>query len=111
MPIRQIPVSDPPAQLSRATGLMTPEQKEMALTWLMKHWKGEKQCPICGSNDWILGDHIVFPPLFSGSGLSVGGPAYPQFMVISVPCGHTLYFNALVSGIMAIAPSQKEGSK
>lgn len=76
------------------------EQKAKAKSWVEKQegWKDYK-CPICYSKKWTLGEHLIAPPILALKGIRLGGPTYPQFMVICAVCGHTLYFNAIISGI------------
>jgi hypothetical protein len=60
-------------------------------------WRGGgKNCPICGSNDWILGDHIVESPIINQGVRGFGAGAYPSVMLISRPCGYTIFFNAVI---------------
>ncbi len=59
------------------------------------------KCPICRSDEWTVGDHLVQP-------LAVGcynqvlfkGAAYPQVMLISKQCGYTMFINAVMAGIV-----------
>lgn len=37
-----------------------------------------KNCPICNSNEWIVGDHLVYSQIITaGAGVMVGGLTYP----------------------------------
>ena len=77
------------------------EQKDKAKSWIesQKAWMGYT-CPICYSKTWTLGEHLVSPVIITPKGsIRLGGPTYPQFMVICAVCGHTLYFNAIISGV------------
>ncbi len=44
------------------------------------------------------------PMPFVGGGLIVGGPTYPQVMIVCTVCGNTKYFNAVIMGVV-----EKEG--
>src|SRR2546425_13340153 len=81
-------------------GKLTEEEKQRILNWTKEHWKGQVNCPICASPNWIIGDHVVLPiTLGKDSNLMLGGPGYPQVMLVSQPCGYTIFFNAVVIGI------------
>jgi len=36
-----------------------------------------------------------------------GGPAYPQAMLMCTICAHTVYFNAVVMGILQSEPAKE----
>jgi len=90
-------------------GRLTSEEKGRVVTRLQATWAGDAQkCPICGNPHWIISDHIVQPvTLGAGNSVMLGGVGYPQIMMISAGCGYTLYFNAVMLGI--IAPANPEG--
>lgn len=71
-------------------GKLTQEEAKTFTDWLEKHWK-DRACPISGPTNWIIGTHLVQPLTLVGTGgVAVGGPGYPQAMVICANCGHTL---------------------
>lgn len=87
------------------------DEIEKIASWLNKHWKGEKLCPICGNNNWNISQAVYELRTFHGGGLVVGGPVYPVIGIVCMVCGHTLFFNAIKLGFVKPAPSQKkEGS-
>ena len=58
-------------------------------------------CPLCGSDKWFIGEHLVQPFTVNRRGhLQAGGVTYPQVMVISEPCGYTMFINAVAVGVM-----------
>ncbi len=59
-------------------------------------------CIRCGSASKLaVGDHLVSPPTWNkDGGLVIGGPSYPQAMLICSNCGHTSYFNLVALGIV-----------
>jgi len=79
---------------------LSDKQKDRAKAWVenQEGWKDYK-CPICYSRKWTLGQHLVAPPIISPKGIRLGGPSYPQFMIICGVCGYTLYFNAIRSRV------------
>lgn len=76
-------------------------QKGLLDDWLDERWTGHSDCPICEKNAWTTSKYIVSPPIFMGKTFEFGGPQYPQIMVICTYCGHTLYFNAMIIGLLA----------
>ena len=78
-------------------GKLTAEDIAKVLAWLKSHEKHPRVCQLCGSTDWLLAEHVVQPVRFSAQ--IGGGVAYPQIMLISKPCGHTLYLNAVIAGL------------
>ena len=70
----------------------------------IKRWVEEKApgaivCTVCGENSWLVGEHLVAPPIHA-QGLLLGGTSYPQAMLICVNCAHTVYFNAVIMGLL-----------
>jgi hypothetical protein len=82
-------------------GRLTAEEKQKAADWVNRHWTaGSDACPICGSTEWFIGDHLVQPiTLGPNNGLLLGGIGYPQVMVISALCGYTMFINAVIMGL------------
>lgn len=73
--------------------------KDKAVSWLNKHWQGNKLCPICSHNEWTVSDELAEIRPFKGGALTVGGSLYPLLVVTCATCGHTLLFNAVLSGL------------
>lgn len=68
------------------------DQQKVA-DWVNEHWKDEKTCTICKGTDWTIGPDIVFvksPTLES----------YPLVLLVCNQCGHTIFFNALIMGLV-----------
>ena len=80
-----------------SSGRLTPEEKETVRQWIDSNWTGSDFCPISGHNDWIIVDHIVRP--IAGSTL-LSGSNYPQVMLVCQGCGYTIYFNAVLMGLV-----------
>lgn len=92
-------------------GKLSGEEKTKAIAWVTSHVKGAIVCPVCGSAEWTLGDHVVSPIALGGGGnVRLGGPGYPQVMLISQNCGHTIYINAIVAGIVSPDPGAASAS-
>lgn len=89
-----------------ATGKLTQEDKEKIKAWLGKFSPGiDSVCPVCKSTTWYICEHIVQPITLNGAqGLQLGGLSYPQVMLNSIPCGYTLFLNAVIMGLAPAAP-------
>ena len=69
---------------------------------------GHVKCPVCSSTEWLIADHLVqAATLGANNSVQLGGIGYPFSMAIS-PCGHTLFFNAVVLGFLPPAPTDKK---
>jgi hypothetical protein len=81
---------------------LTQAEKELIAKWLNEKSSGKPPpCPFCGSNTWAVGDHLVAAPVMGTTGTTtIGGPSYPQAMLVSDPCGYTVFFNAVVIGLL-----------
>jgi hypothetical protein len=94
------------------SGKLTPEQKQYVLDWTKKHWKSSGACPICGSTNWNIGDHLVLPiTLGKDSSLMLGGPGYPHVLLISNPCGYTIFFNAVIMQLPSVDQKPAESTE
>jgi hypothetical protein len=94
--------------------ILSDEDLKKALAFLESKRRGDIVCPICKSTEWTIGAHIVQPVTVSpgNNGLMLGGVGYPQIMLISKECGHTLFINAVVAGIVPGGEAPKdEGAK
>jgi hypothetical protein len=87
-------------------GKLTLDEKNLVVQKLLATWTAQN-CPICGSPNWTVADHLVQPfTLGPNAGPMLGGVGYPQVMLISVGCGHTLFFNAVMMGILPAARTE-----
>lgn len=84
-----------------AAGKIRAEERARIDAWIKKYWKlGDFKCPICGSEQWLVGEHFIqMTPHYGGANL-LGGPAYPHLMLISKECGYVVLINALTTGII-----------
>lgn len=90
-------------------GKLTQPEKVKVVKWLTDHVADghDFKCAVCGHTDWVVGDHIVTPVRFASTGFHFGGGAYPQIMLICKNCAHTVFLNAAVMGITAVARDEK----
>lgn len=79
-------------------GKLSQGEKQRIADWLNR--KGVRNCSVCSANQWTIADHLVAPNTFHGGGLVLGGASYPQAMLICGNCSNTLYFNAVMMGIL-----------
>ncbi len=81
------------------SGNLSESEKKKAQDWLRERMPAALTCSVCNTQNWILADHVVAPPIF-GRGLVLGGTAYPHVMLICRQCGHTVFFNAVMMGLV-----------
>jgi hypothetical protein len=90
-------------------GRLTKDEKDDLIRKILSLWKAPHNCPVCGDQNWIIGDHLVQPVTLGASrSIMLAGTGYPQVMLISSKCGYTMFLNAVVLG--AVPPEAKEGS-
>jgi hypothetical protein len=91
-----------------SAGRLTSEEKQRAAIWINQKAQGNRvTCFVCSHSDWVIGDHLVSPPVFLGSGFDIfGSTAYPLVQLICRVCGHTVAFSATMMGLTApkVAP-------
>ena len=83
-----------------SSGRLTQEDQDAVQQWLATNWHRNQRCPISGHNNWFTAEHIVQPTATTGGSVVLGGTGYPQVMVICQGCGYTMYFNAVVIGLL-----------
>jgi hypothetical protein len=89
-------------------GKLTEEDFTKIRMWLTSFGLPAPHCPFCGSDQWSIGPHLVQPvTLGPAYQLQLGGfIGYPQIAVVSTKCGHTMFINAVVAGLLPPAPEQ-----
>ena len=90
-----------------ASGKLNEGDQIRVRDWLLKKAPSGFVCSVCKANDWVIGDHVVAAPTH-GEGLILGGPTYPNVFVVCRNCGHTLYINAVVSGVLSNQPARPQ---
>lgn len=91
------------------TGALSQEEKQKFLNWLNEKGRMNPSCPVCGTNNWGVGDHIVQSLPFTPNGLVLGGTSYPSALLVCNNCAFTRSFMAVPIGLMPTPP--KEGEK
>jgi hypothetical protein len=92
------------------SGALTHEETKKITDWIFQHWKAQsKTCPVCTSNAWTVGPYLVdVRSRVPGGGVIVGGPVYPEAVLVCLVCGYTMFFNALTMGVVKEKPKEKE---
>ena len=71
-----------------------------AVEWLDKHWGGEWACPICGNSEWTGEDTPMEIRSFKEGRMAATGPVIPLLVITCSTCGNTLFFNAILAGLV-----------
>lgn len=66
-----------------------------AIDWIRKNWTKPAICPICSNDEWGIGDTLV-----EIKSSMPNSPIYPHLIVYCQRCGYTIFFNAVLSGII-----------
>jgi predicted nucleic-acid-binding Zn-ribbon protein len=78
---------------------------ELANIWFAKHWPEPRKCPICSQNNWGMSQvfaHTALSPL----GRHTPVLTTPSVTVTCRNCGNTLFFNAIIMGLLAESAEQ-----
>lgn len=90
-------------------GALSADDKQKFLNWLNQKGRINPACPVCGSNNWTVGDHLVQNTTYNpAAGLVVGGPSYPAALLVCNTCAFTRHFMAVPIGLL---PPNKTGGK
>jgi hypothetical protein len=77
---------------------LTERQKKTIIESLSA--KSRSLCPMCGSNNWQLGENLVGAMAASLSGgMGIGGPYVPMAQLICTKCGFVSHHAVGVLGI------------
>lgn len=67
---------------------------QLAIDWLRKRWtQPTTPCPYCNKSDWRVGTPVDIAT-------DRGAPLSPHFPVMCGYCGHTVFINALIAGVV-----------
>jgi len=86
---------------------MNEKQQKRLQDFINNKLKPPTTCPLCHAQQWNFADTIWELRDFSGGNLRVGGPVFPVLSMTCSRCGHTLFINALVAGILE-SPKEQE---
>ena len=79
---------------------LTPEQIQKISEWLATKSRNPT-CPVCMTNQWTIGPHLLSGMIFSGGGLVIGGPSYPMVFMICNNCAYVRHFMAIPMGVIS----------
>lgn len=74
-----------------------PDWKEKFVEFINAKVKEAGKCPACAAEAVTVADQIVSPIRLESGSFHLGGPIYPQVMLVCTNCGNTRYFNAVIS--------------
>lgn len=72
-----------------------------AISWLEGKTSQEMRCPVCSQRKFSVQEELTEMKPFQGGNLIVGGPVYLYIAVACNNCAHTLFFNALLTGVIS----------
>lgn len=82
-------------------GRLTPQEKQRVIDWLHRKGTTTQQCPVCGTNAWTVGDHLLNGMVHHGGGnVILGGASYPMAFVVCNNCAYTRHFMAVPMGVL-----------
>jgi hypothetical protein len=97
--------------MSTISGLpLQPEESErqqqaaqdQAVSWLDEHWQGARKCPICGHQDWAVGE-LIYHQLVNYGGVVV---SYRIMVPVTcTTCFYTWQFDGHKSGVIRMGRS------
>jgi predicted nucleic-acid-binding Zn-ribbon protein len=84
------------------------EVKRLA-EWLDAKWTQNKNCPICGQNNWTL-NYVTKMPAYNEQPEDDGHlSVMPVGAAVCLTCGHTYLFNAKIAGLRDDSAAQPGG--
>jgi len=74
--------------------------REKAFEWLDQHWHGSRECPICRSRSWAIGELVLIQVARYSS---LAATAW-RFMcpVTCLTCYYTWQFDAAAAGVISV---------
>ena len=87
-------------QTEREKGESNALDKEKLESWLNQKWVGPKICPICGKNNWAIGDRLMEMREFRWGAIMYQGQSFPVATVVCTECGNTILINAMVADLL-----------
>jgi hypothetical protein len=95
--------------------ILSKEQSEQLLRKLNELWKSPQECQVCHHYDWSLSNVVFELREFNHGSIVVGGGGganlYPAIPATCRTCGNTIFFNAIVLGVVDAPQPQKEVEK
>ena len=76
------------------------EQQEKAIDHLDLHFKNNRQCHVCGHNQWTIHPQLYELIKLAGNGASPERALIPLLVIECGHCGNTISFNAKKAGLL-----------
>jgi hypothetical protein len=94
--------------IMEADGKLSQAEKSKIAEWLSTRGQ-PPACPYCKSSQWVIADHLLnLTPYTPGGAFTIGGTSYPFVVLVSEGCGHSVFFSAVMIGVVpGAAPSDK----
>ena len=77
--------------------------------WLNENWLKPRRCPICGDTQWGIAPTFAQIPAATVGLLDARQRSNPCVALISRKCGYTMFFNAIVMGLLPKSEGQTNG--
>jgi len=88
-------------------GRLTDEDNGLIERWWAQHSKDPVICPVCKTSGWKIAGHLVNIQTYAAD---VGNtPTHPHIIISCKFCAHSLFFNAVQIGVVAVdMPSDRQ---
>src|SRR5258708_2746095 len=87
-------------------GNLTRDEQERVTKWMSE--KGAaRPCPICGNNQWSIGEKLALASAYEAEGL-IGGAGYPAVVLVCTRCTFFRWHSAIAIGILPADESTDE---
>lgn len=83
---------------------LTEDQGQRVINYILEKSNHRQiTCPICGQHEWSVNNLVTEMREFQNGNLVVGGDSsiMPFVSITCNNCGHTLFINAIMSGIIS----------
>lgn len=78
---------------------LTKDDRNRIVAWLTERQKNG-HCPVCNTNKWTVGAHLLHGQVVSpNGGIMIGGATYPQAFVVCDHCAYVRTFMAVPIGL------------
>jgi hypothetical protein len=83
-------------------------QRERALQYVRERLPDPMACPMGHSTTWTVTEPVQLRPVAGGLFAPTG---FPVFQLVCTTCGYTMFFNAVVAGILPSATESAGSGK
>lgn len=98
--------------MSSSTETLKQGQIEAIKEWIEKKaTKESAKCPICGHQQWAIGEHLIRTSIHTPGVTALGGQAYVYAHISCTNCAYTRFFNAVMLGLVPPAKEVQDGQK